>query len=452
MCSWVAGFPARPSAIGSPWNSSPRRTPGTRQTFDLKVEAFEAVDRVLTGQDWLPLEAEKFLDGVRAVLGGTADVRSLTDNYLIMRYGSGTGRRGTNRLVGLERAATGRGLDQAGAQRHQSFQPTSDGPVPEPGQHRCQPGHPGGPRWEGDVALNLDSINDYGLIEIYETVLRRGRMLSIDAGINYGPANDALLLAAGYLNDLYMMVVNEAWADAANPTIGIGTKDKTYGDIATRSSLSKARCPRSWRRSWPCCADAMISCNRASRHGPSIIGWFGTTPAGLIPGRSSMPSTTTSSRTRTRASMASWMPTMRGGCSPRAMAMPTAITSTALKGYYSLLMDNDFDWVPRTEAVNVLGKPVQVDYLDEREVRRRGCVRGPRRASGVRSELAEGLSSQRRLRLETLCRRAKQYPPETADGTALGNGQLGRPNRAGRLSELGDGQRDPPRPGSGSGP
>ena len=42
-----------------------------------------------------------------------------------------------------------------------------------------------GPRWEGDVALNLSTINNFGLIEIYETILRRGRSLSIDAGINY---------------------------------------------------------------------------------------------------------------------------------------------------------------------------------------------------------------------------------------------------------------------------
>lgn len=68
---------------------------------------------------------------------------------------------------------------------------------------------------------------------IYDTVLRRGRMLGIDAGFNYGPANDALLLACGYLNDLYMMVGNEARADAANPTIGIGTQDAPYGDVAT---------------------------------------------------------------------------------------------------------------------------------------------------------------------------------------------------------------------------
>ena len=40
---------------------------------------------------------------------------------------------------------------------------------------------------------------------------------------------------------------------------------------------------------------------------------------------------------------------------------------TALKGYYSLFLDNDFTWVPRTEAVTILGKPVQVDYLDERK-------------------------------------------------------------------------------------
>ena len=40
---------------------------------------------------------------------------------------------------------------------------------------------------------------------------------------------------------------------------------------------------------------------------------------------------------------------------------------TALKGYYGLLLDQNFDWVPRTEAVNVLGQPVQVDYQDERK-------------------------------------------------------------------------------------
>ena len=53
-----------------------------------------------------------------------------------------------------------------------------------------------GEKWEGDVALNLDNINDAGLIEIYETVLNRGKNLSIgnSPGINFGPANDALII------------------------------------------------------------------------------------------------------------------------------------------------------------------------------------------------------------------------------------------------------------------
>ena len=90
-----------------------------------------------------------------------------------------------------------------------------------------------GKRYEGDIALNQDALNSYGLIEIYETVLNRARNLSINAGINYGPANDSLLLAAGYLSDLYKLVGDDATDDADNPTIGIGTKDRSYGDVAT---------------------------------------------------------------------------------------------------------------------------------------------------------------------------------------------------------------------------
>ncbi len=78
-----------------------------------------------------------------------------------------------------------------------------------------------GTKWEGDIALTLEAINDFGLIAIYETVLNRGKGISIDAGFDYGPANDALLLAAGYLHDLYTILGNEAFADAANPTISI---------------------------------------------------------------------------------------------------------------------------------------------------------------------------------------------------------------------------------------
>jgi hypothetical protein len=92
-----------------------------------------------------------------------------------------------------------------------------------------------GARAVGDVALNLDAVNQAGLIEVYETVLKRGMNLSIEGAppVDYPPANDALLLAAGRLADLYMLLGNESYADAADPTIAFGTDDGVYGAQAT---------------------------------------------------------------------------------------------------------------------------------------------------------------------------------------------------------------------------
>ncbi len=224
-----------------------------------------------------------------------------------------------------------------------------------------------GRKWEGDVALNIDTINNYGLIEIYETVLRRGRSLSIESGFNYGPANDALLLAAGYINDLYMMLGNEAWADAANPTIGIGTADNTYGDIATAlfafrgqmSSLLEEELallrgrddffqpgveitPVYNRLVWNYtrgidAGEVIYALNYNIQENPD------KSPDGIINAEDA----------------ARMFPQGHGDAYGHYL--------TAIKGYYSLLMNGFFDWVPRIEAVNVLGQPVSVDYQDERK-------------------------------------------------------------------------------------
>ena len=332
------------------------------------MEAFEAVDRVLTGQDWLPLEAEKFLDGVRAVLGGTADVRSLTDNYLIMRYGP-KGPGGAAPTVWSDwsepQLAEGwikrvlKGINPFNQRVTDLFQNRVNTDVSLVTQ--------AGPRWEGDVALNLDSINDYGLIEIYETVLRRGRMLSIDAGINYGPANDALLLAAGYLNDLYMMVVNEAWADAANPTIGIGTKDKTYGDIATALFSFKGQVPSLLEEELALLRgrDDFLQPGVETRPVYNRLVWNYT--RGIDSGEVIYALNYNILENQDQGVNGVVDADDARRMFPQGHGDAYGHYLTALKGYYSLLMDNDFDWVPRTEAVNVLGKPVQVDYLDERK-------------------------------------------------------------------------------------
>ncbi len=224
-----------------------------------------------------------------------------------------------------------------------------------------------GPRWEGDVALNLDTINNYGLIEIYETVLRRGRSLSIESGFNYGPANDALLLAAGYLSDLYMTMGNEAWADAANPTIGIGTADRTYGDIATAMYSFRGQ------------TASLLEEELALLRGRDDF---------LLPGVQVAPVYNRLVWNYTRGIDAGEVIyALNYNIQEQADRAPDGVINaedaarmfpqghgdayghylTAIKGYYSLLLNANFDWVPRIEAVNVLGTPVSVDYQDERK-------------------------------------------------------------------------------------
>ena len=224
-----------------------------------------------------------------------------------------------------------------------------------------------GKRWEGDIALNLDNIDDHGLLEIYETVLNRGKMLSIEAGINYGPANDALLLAAGYINDLYMMVGNEAWADASNPTIGIGTKDRTYGDIATALFSFKGQVPSLLEEELALLRGRDDFMQPGVETGPVYNRLFWNYTRGIDSGEVIYALNYNIQEDQgndldgaiNAADAARMFPQGHGDAYGHYLS--------ALKGYYKLITDVDFTWAPRTEAVTVLGKPVQVDYMDERK-------------------------------------------------------------------------------------
>lgn len=345
--------------------------PNQAVSFDLRLESFTAVD--VTDEQWLPLDSARYVDGVRAVLGGNADVRSLSDNYLIMRYQpkneghasyvpDGLGGNAVWSQWTTPQLAEGwikrvlKGINPFNQRITDLFNNSVNTDVSIVAQ--------AGQRWEGDVALNLDAINNAGLIEIYETVLGRGKMLSIGGGINYGPANDALLLAAGYLNDLYMMLGNEAWADASNPTIGIGSKDNTYGAIATAMFSFKGQLP------------SLLEEELALMRGRDDF---------LLPGVELRPVYNRLVWNYTRGidsgevvySLNYNILDQNGDGKidaedarrlfPQGHGDAYGHYLTALKGYYSLLLDNNFDWVPRIEAVTVLGKPVSVDYQDERK-------------------------------------------------------------------------------------
>ncbi len=84
----------------------------------------------------------------------------------------------------------------------------------------------GGP-YNGDVALNQDNLTNVGLIQLYMTLFSKAESLSIANGPTLAAANDQLLLAATRAADLYMLLGNEAYSDALNPTIGFGSSFST---------------------------------------------------------------------------------------------------------------------------------------------------------------------------------------------------------------------------------
>ena len=224
-----------------------------------------------------------------------------------------------------------------------------------------------GRRWEGDIALSLDSMNDFGLIEIYETVLNRGKMLSIDSDINVAGANKALLLAAGYLNDLYMMLGNEAFADASNPTIGFGTGDREYGDISTSMFAFKGQVASLMEEELALLRGRDDFLQPDVEVAPVYNRLFWNYTRGIDAGEVIYALNYNIQERdgekldgNVNAADASHM-------YPQGHGDAYGHYLTAIKGYYRLLVDNHFEWIPQTEAVTVLGQEVSVDYMDERK-------------------------------------------------------------------------------------
>lgn len=348
--------------------------PGDAGDLDVAIHAVEWVDLV-SSSTWLPDKLE--VDATRAVIGGTADVAALSDQYVIMRY----------RPTVSTHASF---LDYDGDGKSDVWSEWTDPQLAEGWIKRVLAGiNPfnqrttdlfnnavdtdasmltlAGKRWEGDVALNSDTIGDYGLIEIYETVLNRGRGLSIDSGINYGPANDALLLVAGYINDLYMFVGNEAQADALNPTIGIGTADGALGDVATALFAFKGQTATLLEEELALLRGRDDFLPPGVEANPVYNRMFWNYTRGIDSGEVIYALNYNIKEDNDSDFDGVINADDAATLYPQGHGDAYGHYLTAIKGYYSLLINPDFDWVPRTEGVTILGQTVQVDYTDERK-------------------------------------------------------------------------------------
>jgi hypothetical protein len=221
-----------------------------------------------------------------------------------------------------------------------------------------------GKRWEGDVALTLGNIDDVGLIETYETVLNRAKSMSIDANTNDPDTNNALILAAGYLNDLYVILGNEAYSDAANPTISLDD-----GSVNTSRFSFESQVASSLDEELALLRGRDDSVSPGVQTAPAYNRLYWNFTGGINSGES-LYATNYNIKEKSGSSTANGVidESDAQGMFPQGHGDAYGHFLTALTGYYRLLHNSNFTWTPRAEAVTVLGQALTVDFQDERKL------------------------------------------------------------------------------------
>lgn len=224
-----------------------------------------------------------------------------------------------------------------------------------------------GARYEGAVALNPDKnvIENVGLIELYETILERGRDLSIDLSrpVSTPAIANALQLASTRLTDFYTVLGNEAYADAQDPTIGFGSDG-----VGTEDAVDLGSAP------------------------PAVFA-FQNQVSSLIEEELALLRGVDESFARPVYNRLFWNFTKGEGEAAYAMNYALADVNqdgfmneadamllypqghgdawghylTALRNQYDLLRERNFNWVSRSEFYNLQDIVLKVDFLDERK-------------------------------------------------------------------------------------
>jgi len=342
---------------------------GSRANLDIRLVKVSQVDR--TGVNYGPIGNGQAVPGKNRHLVAGAGIDTLADNFYIMRYRPLDGHAlytgpNTPWSVWTEPAFVPgwikrvlAGINPFNQRISDFFENAVDTDVSLITQ--------AGTRYEGDIALNLDAVQDAGLIEIYETVLKRGINLSIGGTpeIDYAGANDALLLAAGYLADLYMALGNEAYADAANP--GILYDSQAIGTIADDAVAvdfdDVFRNTATARFAFQGQVSSLLEEELHLLRGRDVWNYTRGIDAGEVIYALNYNITEKDDDSADgkidAADAARQYPQGHGDAYGHYL--------TALSYYYRLLTDDQFTWGTRSEFVNILGVPVSVDYLDERK-------------------------------------------------------------------------------------
>jgi len=222
-----------------------------------------------------------------------------------------------------------------------------------------------GERYEGPIPLTNDPevLNSLGLIEAYTTVMERALDLSVEGTppVDYGPANNAILLVASRIVDFYTLLGNEAFADAQDPSIGIKTSDDSY--------LSLAPTIFNFQNQMASVLEEELTLLRgrdkslggvAGRPVYNRLFWNFTTGDGEVAyAQSYNISDQNVDGVIDEFDARILYPQGHGD------AWGHYLTATDI--YYNLLREEYYSWNPRIESILVAGAPINVDFLDERQ-------------------------------------------------------------------------------------
>ncbi|KPA12654.1 hypothetical protein MHK_007147 [Candidatus Magnetomorum sp. HK-1] len=218
-----------------------------------------------------------------------------------------------------------------------------------------------GPRYEGPVAFNpaKDVIENIGLIELYNTVFNRGKALSIDSSlpVNSSGITTALLLAASRIQAFYTLLGNEAYKDALDPTIGIGSSSTSYGSLAPTIFTFMNQVPGlldeelsllrglDWEGARPSYNRLLWNFTKGQGEVAYALSYYisDVNKDGFIDEKDAMI------------------------MYPQGHGDAWGHYLTALKSYYDLLKNKNYNWESRSELISIQGVVTNVDYLDERK-------------------------------------------------------------------------------------
>ncbi len=220
-----------------------------------------------------------------------------------------------------------------------------------------------GPGYTGPVALNPDKnvVENVGLIELYQTLLERGSKFAFaeeiaDDALRIGVMN-ALQLASTRIQDLYMVLGNEAYADAQDPLVGFGSNSAQYGSAASSiwSFMNQTVDP----------LEEELALLRGGsfdfgRPVHNRLFWNFTKDLGEVAYAQNY-----NLSDENGDGFINEADAMRRY--PQGHGDAWGHYTTALKMHYNLLKNYSFEWQPRAEYYNLMDVVVPVDFYDERK-------------------------------------------------------------------------------------